>query len=189
MLVRYAEPPRPAAPAQAPRSFSKRADQDTSSDGLLRGHLSAGGVVAQESEAAFESGGFQGVFRIPGRVSVATNEGAKSFRMSTAAIAPDLTWHVAGLAKCLGAGLRIAYVVVPDVRSGWAFAASFMPAAPAGQNQLIGYPDKASANYSRNSKPEGKFPGKVFAPVPPSAHCKPSVVSPAILKSHLSPAI
>jgi DNA-binding transcriptional MocR family regulator len=41
-----------------------------------------------------------------------------------AALAPDLTWHVAGLAKCLGAGLRIAYVVVPDVRSGWLFASS-----------------------------------------------------------------
>jgi DNA-binding transcriptional MocR family regulator len=41
-----------------------------------------------------------------------------------AAIAPDITWHVAGLAKCLGAGLRIAYVVVPDVRSGWLFASS-----------------------------------------------------------------
>ena len=41
-----------------------------------------------------------------------------------AALVPDLTWHVAGLAKCLGAGLRIAYVVVPDVRSGWLFASS-----------------------------------------------------------------
>jgi DNA-binding transcriptional MocR family regulator len=41
-----------------------------------------------------------------------------------AAVAPELTWHVAGLAKCLGAGLRIAYVVVPDVRSGWLFASS-----------------------------------------------------------------
>jgi DNA-binding transcriptional MocR family regulator len=41
-----------------------------------------------------------------------------------AALAPDLTWHVAGLAKCLGAGLRIAYVVVPDLRSGWLFASS-----------------------------------------------------------------
>src|SRR3984885_3397124 len=36
-----------------------------------------------------------------------------------AAIAPDLTWHVAGLAKCIGAGLRAAYVVVPDTRSIW----------------------------------------------------------------------
>jgi DNA-binding transcriptional MocR family regulator len=41
-----------------------------------------------------------------------------------AAIAPDVTWHVGGLAKCLGAGLRVAYVVVPDVRSGWLFASS-----------------------------------------------------------------
>jgi len=41
-----------------------------------------------------------------------------------AALAPDITWHVAGLAKCLGAGLRIAYVVAPDIRSGWLFASS-----------------------------------------------------------------
>jgi DNA-binding transcriptional MocR family regulator len=37
-----------------------------------------------------------------------------------AAIAPDLTWHIAGL----GAGLRVAYVIVPDVRSGWLFAST-----------------------------------------------------------------
>jgi DNA-binding transcriptional MocR family regulator len=41
-----------------------------------------------------------------------------------AVLAPDITWHVAGLAKCLGAGLRIAYVVVPDARSGWLFASA-----------------------------------------------------------------
>jgi DNA-binding transcriptional MocR family regulator len=41
-----------------------------------------------------------------------------------AALAPDVAWHVGGLAKCLGAGLRIAYVVVPDARSGWLFASS-----------------------------------------------------------------
>jgi DNA-binding transcriptional MocR family regulator len=41
-----------------------------------------------------------------------------------AVLAPELTWHVAGLAKCLGAGLRIAYVVVPDVRAGWLFASA-----------------------------------------------------------------
>lgn len=41
-----------------------------------------------------------------------------------AAIAPDLTWHIAGLAKCIGAGLRIAYVVTPDVKSSWPFAAA-----------------------------------------------------------------
>jgi DNA-binding transcriptional MocR family regulator len=41
-----------------------------------------------------------------------------------AALVPELTWHVAGLAKCIGAGLRMAYVVAPDSRSGWPFAAA-----------------------------------------------------------------
>jgi DNA-binding transcriptional MocR family regulator len=38
-----------------------------------------------------------------------------------AAIAPDICWHIAGLAKCIGAGLRLAYVVAPDARSAWSF--------------------------------------------------------------------
>ncbi len=41
-----------------------------------------------------------------------------------AAIAPDICWHIAGLAKCIGAGLRLAYVVAPDARSGWSFNAA-----------------------------------------------------------------
>ncbi|CAD5250088.1 Uncharacterized HTH-type transcriptional regulator RHOS4_30730 [Bosea sp. 62] len=41
-----------------------------------------------------------------------------------AVLAPELTWHIAGLSKCLGAGLRLAYVVAPDLRSGWPFAAA-----------------------------------------------------------------
>ena len=45
---------------------------------------------AQEREAAIESGGFQAVFRVPGRISVSANEGAKNFRIATAAISPDL---------------------------------------------------------------------------------------------------
>jgi DNA-binding transcriptional MocR family regulator len=45
-----------------------------------------------------------------------------------AVLAPELTWHIAGLAKCIGAGLRVAYVVVPDNRSGWSFAASLRAA-------------------------------------------------------------
>ncbi len=41
-----------------------------------------------------------------------------------AAMAPELTWHIAGLAKCIGAGLRAAYVVAPEARAGWPFAAA-----------------------------------------------------------------
>jgi len=47
-------------------------------------------LQAREQEAAVETGGFQAVFRLPGRVSVAASEGAKSFRISTESIAPDL---------------------------------------------------------------------------------------------------
>lgn len=45
-----------------------------------------------------------------------------------AAIAPDLTWHVAGLAKCIGAGLRAAYVIVPTTRLAWSFSAALRAA-------------------------------------------------------------
>lgn len=45
---------------------------------------------AEEQEAAVESNGFQVTFRIPGRVSIGAADGAKSLRISTASIAPDL---------------------------------------------------------------------------------------------------
>jgi uncharacterized protein (TIGR02231 family) len=45
---------------------------------------------AREREAALETGGFQAVFRVPGRVSVIAQEGAKSFRIASATISPDL---------------------------------------------------------------------------------------------------
>jgi DNA-binding transcriptional MocR family regulator len=38
-----------------------------------------------------------------------------------AAIAPELTWHIGGLAKCIGAGLRLAFVVAPDTKAIWPF--------------------------------------------------------------------
>jgi uncharacterized protein (TIGR02231 family) len=45
---------------------------------------------AGEREAVAEIGGFQVVFKIQGRVSVGASEGAKSLRISTASIVPDL---------------------------------------------------------------------------------------------------
>src|SRR5690606_30303540 len=36
-----------------------------------------------------------------------------------AAMAPDLTWHIGGLSKSIGAGLRLAYVVAPDAKAAW----------------------------------------------------------------------
>jgi uncharacterized protein (TIGR02231 family) len=87
LLVQYPQLPKPAAvggladstrlrSAMAPapiaepaQDFAKRAD---------------------EQQATVEVGSFQATFKIPGRVSVGASEGAKSLRISTATIAPDL---------------------------------------------------------------------------------------------------
>ena len=45
---------------------------------------------ADEQQAVAEVGDFQASFRIPGRVSVGANEGAKSLRIASATITPDL---------------------------------------------------------------------------------------------------
>jgi len=47
-------------------------------------------VAAEESDAVLDTGGFQTMFRLPGRVSVAADEGAKSFRITAATITPEL---------------------------------------------------------------------------------------------------
>ena len=36
--------------------------------------------------------------------------------------APDLTWHIGGLAKCIGAGLRLAYTIAPSARCAYHLA-------------------------------------------------------------------
>lgn len=41
-----------------------------------------------------------------------------------ATLAPDLTFHVTGLAKCVAPGLRIAYVAAPDARQAMRLAAA-----------------------------------------------------------------
>ncbi|WP_456716842.1 mucoidy inhibitor MuiA family protein [Bradyrhizobium sp. USDA 4353] len=45
---------------------------------------------AEERETAVEIGAYQTAFRLPGRVTVGTNDGAKSLRISTATITPEL---------------------------------------------------------------------------------------------------
>ena len=45
-----------------------------------------------------------------------------------ASLAPELTFHICGLAKSLGAGLRIAYLLVPDARRVWPVSANLRAA-------------------------------------------------------------
>jgi len=90
LIVHYPEPARPTARV--------RNELDKRADGSSAPALTAAGDVmtqAAEREAEPDTGGFQAVFRIPGRSALQTNEGAKSFRIATASIVPDLTVRAA----------------------------------------------------------------------------------------------
>ena len=50
---------------------------------------------ADEQQATADVGGFQVMFKIPGRVSLGASEGAKSLRVSNVTLAPDLTVRAA----------------------------------------------------------------------------------------------
>ena len=89
LLVQYPQPPRPLA-------WRNREDGglDQRSAALMPAPAAelADNVAkrAVEQEAISQIGAFQASFKIPGRVSVAANEGAKSLRIATATITPDL---------------------------------------------------------------------------------------------------
>ena len=68
-----------AAPSPPSQRDQARLDYDTA----LK-------IAAQEQEATVDSGGFQAVFRVPGKVSVGASEGAKSFRIGSSNTAPEL---------------------------------------------------------------------------------------------------
>jgi uncharacterized protein (TIGR02231 family) len=89
LIVRF---PQPAAPRPM---LGGRMDQPNAPASALapaqEGELAkAQSAPAQEREAAVESSGYQVVYRIPGRISVGANEGAKSFRVASVTVAPDL---------------------------------------------------------------------------------------------------
>ncbi|MBR1207959.1 MULTISPECIES: mucoidy inhibitor MuiA family protein [unclassified Bradyrhizobium] len=89
LIVRYPLPPRPLAAGRAfdsvqqpPALMPAPAAPPMEQQHLLK--------QAEERDAVAEVSAFQATFKIPGRVSVAANEGAKSLRISTATITPDL---------------------------------------------------------------------------------------------------
>ncbi len=88
LIVQYPQAPRPAAPAGAAMDSSKPLSR--SAPMLKALEPPAERERTEEQQATAEVGGFQVIFRIPGRVSVGASEGAKSLRVATATIAPDL---------------------------------------------------------------------------------------------------
>jgi uncharacterized protein (TIGR02231 family) len=93
LLVRYPQPP-PLEPAPPPVSQSDRLSSFAAPASSAK-VLALAPVRAEEQEAAAEVGGFQVTYRIQGRVSVGASEGARSLRISTATIAPDLVVRAA----------------------------------------------------------------------------------------------
>jgi uncharacterized protein (TIGR02231 family) len=95
LIVGYPQPPRPlSAPAGEARLLPKAASEQRLAE-AARGELHQEDDArrdrnAAEREAVLDTGGFQAIYRISGRVSISAEEGAKSFRISTATIAPDL---------------------------------------------------------------------------------------------------
>jgi uncharacterized protein (TIGR02231 family) len=85
LIVRYPEQPVPLGAAPAKPSVMMR-----ESAAAERGIQAPAPISATEQEATLNAGGFQAVFQIPGRVSIAANDGAKSFRITTATLAPKL---------------------------------------------------------------------------------------------------
>ncbi|UGY17485.1 mucoidy inhibitor MuiA family protein [Bradyrhizobium septentrionale] len=92
LIVQYPQPPRPLASRSREDGVQQRAAAMAPAPAAdaLKEFRFGGGTTFGELEATPEIGAFQATFKIPGRVSVVANEGAKSLRISTATITPDL---------------------------------------------------------------------------------------------------
>jgi uncharacterized protein (TIGR02231 family) len=88
LIVQYPPPPRPSASASGTMDFASRSAPLRSAK--LAEPASPASERADEQQATAEVGSFQVVFKIPGRVSLGASEGAKSLRVSSAVLAPDL---------------------------------------------------------------------------------------------------
>lgn len=83
LLAHFPAPPSPPATA-----YEMRDRLSAKAPGLAQPEAMP--APAREQEAAFESGGFQAVFRVPGRVSMMAQQGARSFRLASTSITPEL---------------------------------------------------------------------------------------------------
>lgn len=87
LIVQYPQPPRSmplggVSDSLKSRSALAQAPAPEPAENLAK--------RADEQQATVEIGSFQATFKIPGRVSVGASEGARSLRIATASIAPDL---------------------------------------------------------------------------------------------------
>ena len=95
LVVQYPQMPRPMAAGSASDSALPRAGLRCDRRNGHRREAQDVRERADEQQATADVSGFQVVFKIPGRVSLGASEGAKSLRVSTATIAPDLAVRAA----------------------------------------------------------------------------------------------
>jgi uncharacterized protein (TIGR02231 family) len=91
LIVQYPQPPRPLAAGSMSDSAAPRAMRSVAEPAAAPPLEKR----AEEQQAAVEASNFQVTFRIPGRVSIGAAEGARSLRIATATIAPDLVVRAA----------------------------------------------------------------------------------------------
>lgn len=95
LIVQYPQPPRPmsAAPSAA-MDVAMPSAMPLARSGLA-GKVAESRERADEQQATADVGGFQVMFKIPGRVSLGAAEGAKSLRVSSVTLAPELAVRAA----------------------------------------------------------------------------------------------
>lgn len=95
LIVQYPQPPRPQASASGAMDTNRQLLRTAPAPAAKMAEAPEERYRADEQQATADVSGFQVVFRIPGRVSLGASEGAKSLRVSSAAIAPDLSVRAA----------------------------------------------------------------------------------------------
>jgi uncharacterized protein (TIGR02231 family) len=93
LIVQYPQPPRPAVAVSSAMDSAR--PQLRAAPAARAAEAFAERERADEQQATAEVGGFQVMFRIPGRVSLGASEGARSLRVSTTTLAPELAVRAA----------------------------------------------------------------------------------------------
>ncbi|MCA1458312.1 mucoidy inhibitor MuiA family protein [Bradyrhizobium sp. BRP22] len=91
LLVQYPPPPRPLPMPGAVSELARPAPALRSAPAAKAADAFDQRERADEQQAVAEIGDFQATFKIPGRVSLGASEGAKSLRITSSVIAPELT--------------------------------------------------------------------------------------------------
>ncbi len=89
LIVQYPQPQRPVLAAPAPASAVSDNARSFARGGLAK-LAEPMAERADEQQATADVSGFQVMFKIPGRVSLGAGEGARSLRVSSVTLTPDL---------------------------------------------------------------------------------------------------